>query len=152
MDFLEAVTKKERGKREIDMLKSTMETRTMKMDHIMGAKEIGALCQQVDTLDDFKLQKKDLCGNAASCLMCKGLKDVKGLDTYSEGYTTGMKRWTDVMQNNPEWQTATTRKKCFMVCTQLSTTAMKQERKDVSQYGAVRMSKEETNEMVRTNQ
>eukprot|EP00972_Heterocapsa_arctica_P025181 3710852-Heterocapsa_arctica.AAC.1 len=84
------------------------------MDHIMGAKEIGTLCQQIDTLDDFKTHKKDLCGNATSCLMCKGLKDVKDLETYSEGYTTGMKRWIDIMQSNPEWQAATTRKKFFM--------------------------------------
>eukprot|EP00972_Heterocapsa_arctica_P085983 12670003-Heterocapsa_arctica.AAC.1 len=91
-----------------------METRTAKMDHIMEAKEIGQICQQVDTLDDFKMHQKDLCGSHANCRMCKGLKDVKELETYSEGYTTGMKRWIAIMQNNPEWQTATTRKKFFM--------------------------------------
>eukprot|EP00972_Heterocapsa_arctica_P043140 6361421-Heterocapsa_arctica.AAC.1 len=91
-----------------------METRTTNMDHIMGAKEIGSLCQPIDTLDDFKLHKKDLCGNGTSCLMCKGLKDVKALETYSVGCTTGIKRWIDIMQNNPEWKAATTRKKFFM--------------------------------------
>eukprot|EP00972_Heterocapsa_arctica_P040512 5969217-Heterocapsa_arctica.AAC.1 len=66
------------------------------MDHIMAAKEIGQLCKTIDTLDDFKVNKKELCGNATSCLMCKGLKDVRDLETYDEAYVTGMKRWLEM--------------------------------------------------------
>eukprot|EP00972_Heterocapsa_arctica_P058890 8678559-Heterocapsa_arctica.AAC.1 len=39
-----------------------------------------------------------------------------------------------------------------MVCTLLSTPAMRQEKKDVSHYGAVRMTKKETTDIIRTNQ
>eukprot|EP00972_Heterocapsa_arctica_P031279 4605004-Heterocapsa_arctica.AAC.1 len=39
-----------------------------------------------------------------------------------------------------------------MACAHLSTAAMRKERGDISQYGAVRISKAETKEMIRTNQ
>eukprot|EP00972_Heterocapsa_arctica_P011432 1675824-Heterocapsa_arctica.AAC.1 len=71
MDFLEAVTKKERGQREIDILKSTMETRTTTMDHIMVATELGDICRHFDTLEDYKINKNNVCGLSAKCLMCK---------------------------------------------------------------------------------
>eukprot|EP00972_Heterocapsa_arctica_P078407 11560949-Heterocapsa_arctica.AAC.1 len=89
MDFLEAVTKTERGKRDRDILKSTMETRTTTMDHIMVASELGNICRNCDTLEDFNINKKKVCGVSAKCLMCKGLNDMQELDTvYSEGQTT----------------------------------------------------------------
>eukprot|EP00972_Heterocapsa_arctica_P001675 241330-Heterocapsa_arctica.AAC.1 len=125
-----------------------METRTTTMDHIMVISEMGAVCNNFDNLEAFQTNKKGVCGLSAKCLMCKGLNDVKDLEAaYNDGHTAGMKKWIDIMQTNQEWMSATTTNKFFMVCAHLSTPAMRQERKDVSQYGAVRMSKTETNEM-----
>eukprot|EP00972_Heterocapsa_arctica_P086550 12758216-Heterocapsa_arctica.AAC.1 len=148
MDFLETSTKKEREKREIDLLKSTMETRTATMDHIMVNSELGVTCRHFDNLEDYQINKKEVCGLPAKCLMCKSFMDVKDMEkAYSDGHSVGMRQWINIMQNNVEWQNASTKTRFFMVCTQLSSSSMKQERKDVSGYGAVRMSKEETDEM-----
>eukprot|EP00972_Heterocapsa_arctica_P115779 16449655-Heterocapsa_arctica.AAC.1 len=114
LDFLAAATKKTRRKREIDIAKTNMEKRTTTMDPIMGAKEIGQLCKAIDTLDDFRAKQKELCGNAKGCLMCKGLEDVKDLDTFNKSYVEGMKRWIEIMKDNLEWKNASIRKKFFM--------------------------------------
>eukprot|EP00972_Heterocapsa_arctica_P087019 12827879-Heterocapsa_arctica.AAC.1 len=66
---------------------------------------------------------------------------------YTQEHTVGMTRWIKTIQQTEEWKKASTEKKFTMTCLHLSTVAMRKERKDVSQYGAVRMSKEETEEM-----
>eukprot|EP00972_Heterocapsa_arctica_P049719 7315284-Heterocapsa_arctica.AAC.1 len=92
-----------------------METRTTTMDHIMVISEMGNICRNFDTLEDFRINKQNVCGASSKCLMCKGLNDVKDLDAgYSEGHTAGMKKWIDIMQNNQEWMNASTNKKFFM--------------------------------------
>eukprot|EP00972_Heterocapsa_arctica_P083769 12343863-Heterocapsa_arctica.AAC.1 len=123
------------------------------MDHIMVQTEMGETCTQFIHLEDYQNRKEEACRNVGKCLMCKAFEDMHQMNiAYSDEHTMGMTQWIHTMRKNQIWREATTEKRFFMVCTQLSTVAMRKERGDVSQYEAVRMSKAETEEMVRTNQ
>eukprot|EP00972_Heterocapsa_arctica_P033129 4873734-Heterocapsa_arctica.AAC.1 len=62
--------------------------------------------------------------------------------------TEGMRKFTEIMRNNEEWKNVDARKRFFMICTKLSDGKMSKEKKSVSWYGAMRMTKKETKQMV----
>eukprot|EP00972_Heterocapsa_arctica_P034810 5124777-Heterocapsa_arctica.AAC.1 len=153
MDWLGTDTRKDRKIRIREEWASTMETRTENVDHLMVQAELGVTCIPFSNLEDYQNHKTEACGLPGKCLMCKAFLDVHQMNnSYDPEHTMGMTNWIRTMQKSEEWNHASTEKKFILACVKLSTVAMKKERKDVSQYGAVRMSKEETEEMVRTNQ
>eukprot|EP00972_Heterocapsa_arctica_P019457 2870962-Heterocapsa_arctica.AAC.1 len=153
MDYLGVETRKEHNKRNIETWATSIETRSEAMDHIMVQSEMGETCTQFLHLEDYRNRTEEACRNVGTCLMCKGIDDTHQMNiAYNDEHTMGMTKWIKAMRKDKEWTEATTANKFFMVCAHLSTTAMRKERGEVSQYGAVRMSKEETKEMIRTNQ
>eukprot|EP00972_Heterocapsa_arctica_P002414 349099-Heterocapsa_arctica.AAC.1 len=77
--------------------------------------------------------------------MCKGFDDTHQMMIvpFSSKYTAGMTEWIKRMRKDKEWTEGTIETNMFMVCAHLSTVAMKTGRNNISQYGAVRMTKAE---------
>ncbi len=59
-----------------------------------------------------------------------------------------MTYWLKKTIDSEEWKEADTKKKMLMICMHLSSTQVKAERKTISGYGAIRMTKEEAMEMI----
>eukprot|EP00972_Heterocapsa_arctica_P069509 10269804-Heterocapsa_arctica.AAC.1 len=63
----------------------------------------------------------------------------------------GITEWIKNMRECKEWLEGDMYNHMLMTCCHLSTTQMKTERNYISQYGAVRMAKEESIEMITNN-
>eukprot|EP00972_Heterocapsa_arctica_P090406 13335952-Heterocapsa_arctica.AAC.1 len=66
--------------------------------------------------------------------------------------TIGMTEWIKKMRTDKDWLDGDIDTNMLMTCCHLSTTKMKTERTYISQYGAVRMTKTESTEMINNNQ
>eukprot|EP00972_Heterocapsa_arctica_P062858 9272596-Heterocapsa_arctica.AAC.1 len=62
-----------------------------------------------------------------------------------------MADWMEQMKDDKRWTEATTEMMLLMVCHHLSQTTMKAERKYISGFGAVRMTRAEAIEMITNN-
>ena len=140
-----------RRKRSTDVARQNMETRTPDMNHIMEINEMGESCDQskeCKNLEEWKENIKSFCGYPTKCMNCKAVSNMKDMETsYTVDMTKQMVDWVQAMRKNAEWSEGNPRKRFFMAATKLSDGFMTKEKKDVSWYGAVRMTKTETKKM-----
>eukprot|EP00972_Heterocapsa_arctica_P061579 9082552-Heterocapsa_arctica.AAC.1 len=68
--------------------------------------------------------------------------------SYTHDMVDAIVSWLEAMRTNTEWLNADVRKRLFMAFVKLSDGTMTKEKKAVSWYGAVRMTKKETTKMV----
>eukprot|EP00972_Heterocapsa_arctica_P018489 2732007-Heterocapsa_arctica.AAC.1 len=59
MDYLGTETRKDRERRNRELLASSIETRTETMDHIMVQAELGVTCTPFSSLEDYQNRKTD---------------------------------------------------------------------------------------------
>eukprot|EP00972_Heterocapsa_arctica_P006443 944727-Heterocapsa_arctica.AAC.1 len=68
------------------------EERTMDMDHIMEAEEVGKVCQCFNSVEDFKNNQSTVCKKPGKCLCCKGYMDTLEMETfYKQEQYAGMR-------------------------------------------------------------
>eukprot|EP00972_Heterocapsa_arctica_P086825 12798429-Heterocapsa_arctica.AAC.1 len=71
MDYLGTETRKDRERRNREQWANNIEKRTENMDHLMVQSELGVTCIPFSNLEDYQNHKKEACGMAGKCLMCK---------------------------------------------------------------------------------
>eukprot|EP00972_Heterocapsa_arctica_P102712 15139679-Heterocapsa_arctica.AAC.1 len=70
----------QRRKRDKELMMADQEKRTMEMDHIVVAEEMGKVCQRFTSVDDFKSNQSTVCKKPGTCLCCKGYMDTLEMD------------------------------------------------------------------------
>eukprot|EP00972_Heterocapsa_arctica_P069039 10202173-Heterocapsa_arctica.AAC.1 len=90
------------------------------------------------------------CKKTGSCLLCKAIADAHEVQTFKteKKHTQGMEDWLTQMKDEKRWTEATDELKMLRVCYHLSQSQMKAERKYISGFGAVRMTRAESIEMI----
>ena len=82
------------------------------------------------------------------CMNCKATSNLRDMETsYKPDMVNGMADYLEAMKTNDEWTNGDLRKKFYMMVAKMADGHMSQEKKDISWYGGVRMTRKETSKM-----
>eukprot|EP00972_Heterocapsa_arctica_P084921 12510256-Heterocapsa_arctica.AAC.1 len=116
----------------------------------MGQTEIGECCVEINNAAQWNQLKHRLRNKDSNCLMCKAIADTQQQTFYmvKSEETMGMQKWLTNQMKTEDWKNADGDRKLLKMINHLSTREMKQEVKELSWFGGVRMTKPEVKEMI----